>query len=169
MLKGFFTDTKFSGVWLALRLILGWQWLSSGLGKLGNPVWTGDKAGVAVNGFLQGAVAKATGDIPAVKPTYAALLEAVAIPNATLFSYLIVFGEILVGLALILGFTTTFAALMGAFMNFNFMAAGSSSSNPYMFTIAILIIAAGPIAGHYGIDRFIRKYRSKEKEVPQTA
>src|SRR2546421_12831545 len=39
-------------VWLAVRLWLGWQWLSSGLEKLQNPAWMN---GTAIVGFWKNA------------------------------------------------------------------------------------------------------------------
>jgi thiosulfate dehydrogenase [quinone] large subunit len=114
-----------------LRIWLGWQWLEAGLHKLGNPAWVGKQAGTAVTGFLRGALAKAVGENPAVQPWYAAFVEHVALPNAKLFSYLVVTGEVLVGIALIAGVFTAFSALMGALMNLNFMLAGSVSINPF--------------------------------------
>lgn len=155
MLKTFFQGKRYSVVWLVLRLWLGYQWLEAGLGKLGNPAWTGDKAGAAVTGFLKGAVAAATGDHPSVKGWYAGFAQNVALPNAKVFSYLVAYGEVLVGVALILGFVTTFAAVMGAVMNLNFMFAGSASTNPYMYTVAILVILAGANAGYLGVDRYL--------------
>jgi len=54
------------------------------------------------------------------------------LPNATLFSYLIAYGELLVGLALIIGVVTRFAALMALVMTLFYLFAGSVSSNPQM-------------------------------------
>jgi len=153
-----FRNEKFSFLWLVVRVWLGWQWLEAGLHKVGNPVWTGEKAGVAVAGFLKGALEKAAGEHPAVRPTYAAFVENFALPNAKLFSYLVAYGEVLVGLALIAGVLTTFAALMGALMNLNFMMAGSAGTNPYMYTLAILLIIAGANAGRIGLDYYVLPY-----------
>ncbi|MCG8349128.1 MAG: hypothetical protein MI924_15260 [Chloroflexales bacterium] len=56
----------------------------------------------------------------------------------TWFAKLIVYGEILVGLALILGAFIGIAAFFGGFMNWNFIMAGAASSNTLLFTLAIL-------------------------------
>jgi len=154
-----FTNPKFSVVWAVLRIYLGIQWLEAGLEKVGNPVWTGEKAGAAVAGFAKGAIAKAAeGPHPAVKAWYASFLEAFVLPNAKAWSYMVAWGELLVGVALILGAFTVAAALAGAFMNLNFMFAGSASTNPYMYTIAILLLIAGANAGHIGVDRYLMPY-----------
>ncbi len=142
-----------------LRIWLGYTWFTASLEKIGNPVWTGDKAGVAISGFFQGALAKAAGEHPSVQGWYASFIHGVALPNAKFFSYLIPTGEFLVGLALILGAFTTFAAVMGALMNLNFMLAGTTSTNPILYTVAIIIIVAGVArVGYYGVDYFLMPY-----------
>jgi thiosulfate dehydrogenase [quinone] large subunit len=60
-----------------------------------------------------------------------------------------------VGIALILGAFTGIAAFLGAFMNWNFMMAGSASTNPMLFVIAIGLILAWKVAGYIGLDYFL--------------
>ncbi|MCL4514207.1 MAG: DoxX family membrane protein [Firmicutes bacterium] len=156
----FFKDRRFSVLWAVVRIWLGWQWLEAGLGKITSPVWAGNKAGVAVGGFLQGALAKATGDHPLVQGWYAAFIKSFALPQAKLFSYLVAYGEVLVGIALLLGTFTVFAAVLGALMNLNYMLAGTTSTNPVMYTLAILVIIAGANAGLIGLDYWLRPFVS---------
>jgi thiosulfate dehydrogenase [quinone] large subunit len=66
-----------------------------------------------------------------------------------------VFGEIAVGLGLVFGVLTGFAAFFGALMNMSFLLAGSASTNPVMFTLAVGLILAWRVAGHYGLDRYL--------------
>ncbi len=40
-------------------------------------------------------------------------------------------------------------------MNFNFMLAGSASTNPVLFLLAVLLILAWKVAGYYGLDRVL--------------
>ena len=56
---------------------------------------------------------------------------------------------------MILGIFTGIAAFFGGFMNWNFMMAGSASSNPLLFTIAVGLVLAWKVAGYYGLDRFV--------------
>lgn len=63
--------------------------------------------------FLEGQAGKAP-------DWYAAFIDAVVLPNAALFGYLVMYGELLVGLALILGIVTRVAALVGLFIVLNF-------------------------------------------------
>jgi len=138
-----------------IRVWLGYVWINSALGKVASPVWTGSQSGTAISGFFQGVLAKATGEHPAVLGWYADFIRVVAMPNARFFSYLIAFGELLVGLALLLGALTTFATLMSIFMNLNFMLAGTAGINPVMYTLAIFVIVGGASAGYYGLDYFL--------------
>jgi thiosulfate dehydrogenase (quinone) large subunit len=152
-----FADTRLAPLWTILRLYVGYEWLTAGWGKLTNPagVWVGDKAGVAITGFLNGALKKTDGDHPDVSAVYAWFISNIALPNATLFSYLVTLGEITVGIALILGLFTGLAAFFGGFMNSNFLLAGTVSSNPVLFILATFIVLAWRTSGFWGLDRFV--------------
>ncbi|HVP20604.1 MAG TPA: DoxX family membrane protein [Anaerolineaceae bacterium] len=150
-----FGDVRLSWIWLVLRLYVGYEWLTAGIGKLGNPVWVGSKAGVAITGFVNGALAKSTGDHPDVQTFYAWFLQHVVLPNASAWSYLISFGETLVGIALILGLFTGVAAFFGSFMNANYLLAGTVSTNPILFIIATWLVLSWKTAGWIGLDHWI--------------
>jgi thiosulfate dehydrogenase [quinone] large subunit len=150
-----FADTRIAPVWLLLRLWLGYEWLHAALGKWTEGGWVGKGAGGAVKGFAQGAIAQTKGEFPQVTGWYASFLEHVVVPNAALFSYLVIFGETLIGIALILGAFTGIAAFFGVFMNASFIFAGSAGANPLMALVAILIVLAWRVAGWWGLDRFI--------------
>lgn len=145
-----FTNTTSAWIWLILRLYLGYAWLKAGIGKVTSDVWTGENAGVAVQGFMGGALAK-EGDVAG---WYAWFLENAIIPNAVPVSYMVAWGEVLIGLGLIVGLLTGIAAFFGALMNMSFLMAGTVSTNPVMFTIAMFLIMAWKVAGWYGLDRW---------------
>lgn len=151
-----FGNTHSAWIWLILRLYLGYTWLESGLGKLSNPAWT--QTGEALKGFWERAVLIPEAPArPAIAfDWYRAFIQAMLDAGAyTWFSKLVLAGELLIGVALILGAFTGVAAFFGGFMNWNFMMAGSASSNPLLFTIAILLILAWKVAGWWGLDRFL--------------
>lgn len=149
-----FGNTKTALFWLVVRVYLGWQWLSAGWGKLSSESWLGENAGAAITGFVSRALTKVGGEHPDVQGWYASFLEGVVAPNATFWSYLIVYGEILVGIALIIGIFTGIAAFFGAVMNFSFLFAGTVSANPLMALLAILVILGWKVAGYWGLDRW---------------
>lgn len=70
-------------------------------------------------------------------------------------SHLLVFGEVLVGVALIAGFLVGVSAFTGGLMNAAFLLAGTVSTNPVMFILATWLVLAWRVAGYYGLDYFI--------------
>lgn len=168
----FLKGAKGSWIWVIIRLYLGYQWLHGGWGKL-----TGAKPFDAT-GFLKGGVAKyflsadaiAKGGKPISAMWWGNFLNDFAIPNVKLFNFLIPVGELLVGLALIFGFATIFAACMGALMNFAFLMTGSTSSNPYLFALSFILVAAGAAhAGFLGVDYWFRPWFRKVLRLDATA
>jgi len=150
-------DKRISSIlWTILRIWLGYTWLQAGIVKTQNSVWFGSEAGTAITGFLNGAIAKATGEHPAVQQWFASFLSHVALPNAVFFSYLVVVGEILVGIGLITGTFTVLSLLVSAFMNLNYMLAGSSGLNPNMLVIAFILLCVHDGAYYYGLDRWLQ-------------
>jgi thiosulfate dehydrogenase (quinone) large subunit len=151
-----FGNTRWVWLWLIARLYVGYTWLTSGLGKLGNPAWV--ETGTALKGFWEQAV-----QVPAspARPLiafdwYRAFIQSLLDGgHYTWFAKLIAVSELLIGVALILGIFTGIAAFFGGFMNWNFMMAGSASINPVLFTLSILLIMAWKTAGWWGADRWL--------------
>ncbi len=148
-----FANSRMAWFWLIIRLYVGWQWIVAGWEKLHSDLWVGSKAGTALAGFLNAALAKTSGEHPDVQGWYAAFLHGVVLPNAATWSHIVAWGEFLVGAALILGLFTGIAAFLGLFMNLNYLLAGTVSTNPVLFTLAIGLILAWRIAGYHGLDR----------------
>ncbi|SLL36957.1 DoxX [Mycobacteroides abscessus subsp. abscessus] len=136
-----------AGILAMLRIYLGYEFIHAGYGKI-------TSGGFDATGFLQGAIASSTGDHPAVQGWWATFLEHVALPNADLFTFMVQWGELLVGIALILGLFTSFATLMGMVMNFAFLFSGTVSTNGQMILLAIFVLVAGANAGKFGLDRY---------------
>jgi len=151
-----FGNTRWAWLWLIARVYVGYAWITSGLGKLSNPAWV--QTGEALKGFWERAVAVPEGPArPAIAfDWYRSFIQALLDSGSyTWFAKLITAGEILIGLALILGIFTGIAAFFGGFMNWNFMMAGSASINPMLFTLSILLILAWKTAGWWGLDRWL--------------
>jgi len=151
MFNNFLRTNKFAMWFLTvIRVYLGYQWMTAGWHKI-----TGD---FDAAGFLNGAIANSAGDHPAVQGWWAAFLENFALPNVDLFNFLVPYGEFLVGLGLVLGTFTTFAALMGLVMNAAFLFSGTVSTNAQMLLLEVLVIVAAANAGKIGLDRFVLPY-----------
>lgn len=153
--KFLLADTRMGWAWLPLRLYVGYEWLMAGWHKIFDPAWTGVAAGAAIQGFATGALTKSQGAHPDVGVWYAWFLQHVVMPNAAIFGFAVAWGEVLVGLGLILGLFTGIAAFFGAFMNMNYLLAGTVSTNPVLFLGQLLLILAWRVAGWIGLDRWI--------------
>jgi thiosulfate dehydrogenase [quinone] large subunit len=153
--KFLFNDTRSAPIWLALRLWIGLDWFYAGYEKFIGTGWL--DGGNGLLGFWKGAVAiPPTGKAPITYTWYRDFLQGlIDTQSYSWFSWLIVFGEMAVGLGLIFGCLTGIAAFFGTLMNFSFMMAGSSSSNPMMFGLTIFIILAWKNAGWWGLDRYV--------------
>ncbi|RDW20442.1 DoxX family protein [Oceanobacillus chungangensis] len=159
MIMDFIRNNKFvAGVLAILRIYIGYTWLMGGLGKV-------TSGGFDASGFIQGAIANSTGEGATVQAWWGTFLETVALPNAGLFSFMVMWGEILVGAALILGIFTNFAALMGITMNFAFLFSGTVSTNAQMVLITVFLIIAGYNAGRYGLDRWVLPFLKNHTHI----
>lgn len=142
-----------SALWFVVRMNVGAQWLLAGWEKITTPTW--GASGVALKGFVEGALAKSTGANPAVQGWYADFLKNFVLPNAGFYSFLVTWGEFAVGLGLLVGALTGIAAGFGFLMNLNYLLAGTVSINPIIGTMAVFIVLAWRVAGYYGLDHWL--------------
>lgn len=105
--------------------------------------------------FTDGMVNFLTGRADKSPEIYRAFVESVVLPNKALFAGLVTYGELAVGLALILGLATRYAAFAGAILVVNFwlakgdaVLAGSNNAVVWLVIFIVLgLIPAGKIAG----------------------
>src|SRR5437016_1934684 len=98
-----FNDTRFSVVWLIVRVLLGMTWIDQSLHKLGDPAWM--QTGEALKAFWANAVKiPDSGRPPVAFDWYRSFLQ-MMLNNGwyVWFAKLVAIGELLVGIALILG------------------------------------------------------------------
>ena len=155
-----FSDRRLAPVWFIVRMYVGFSWLDAGWHKI---IDTGAKTNYIIDGSGIYAFWQRIAAIPAApaKPviTYDWYRSAIQflIENhwEGFFGKLIAFGETAVGLGLIFGAFVGIAAVSGAFMNLNFMLAGSASSNPVLLLLGFLLVLAWKTAGFIGLDRYL--------------
>lgn len=170
------SDPRAGWLWFFLRIWLGWQWITASEHKIFDPKWV--QTGVALKGYWVNAItANAAGKTAVTFDWYKNFLQLlINTQSYTWFAKLIAYGELLVGIGLIIGAFTGIAAFFGALMNWNFMMAGSASTNPLLFVIAVALVLAWKVAGYIGADYFLLKFlgtpwRSKQvapSEVTQS-
>ena len=153
----FFQSTTASWLWLVVRLYVGWDFLEAGYHKFIDPAWM-NGSGQGILGFWTRAVAIPA---PPARPLitfdwYRNFLQfLIDTQSAGWFSYVIVFGELAVGLGLIVGAFVGVAAMGGLLMNMAFMLAGTTSTNPVLALLGIFLILAWKNAGYIGLDYFL--------------
>lgn len=164
-----FSDVRLSWLWLIVRVWLGYQWLQSGIGKLSNPAWI--STGEALKGYWANQTKiPETGRPPISFDWYRDFLNTLLNNNAhTWFAPLIVWGELLVGVGLVVGAFVGIAAFFGALLNWNFIMAGSASTNGLMLIASVLLILAWKVAGYIGADFVLLRWLGvpwNQKETP---
>jgi thiosulfate dehydrogenase (quinone) large subunit len=151
-----FSNTAAGLFWLPIRLFLGFSWIEASWHKIVGGGWL--DGGSALAGYWKAAAAVSpdTGKGPISFEWYRDFINVLLNGHHEVwFAWLIAFGEMAVGIGLLVGALVGVAAFFGAMMNMSFLLAGSASSNPVLFTMAIGLILAWKVAGYYGLDRYL--------------
>ena len=151
--KFFLASEGSSALWFVVRMDVGAQWLLAGWEKVTSPVW--GTSGKALAGFVAGALAKTSGANPAVQGWYASFLQHFVLPNAGFFSFLVTWGEVAVGLGVLLGVLTGIAAGFGVLMNLNYLLSGTVSINPILGVFGLFLVFSWRVCGWIGFDRWL--------------
>jgi thiosulfate dehydrogenase (quinone) large subunit len=151
-----FGNVAMAPLWTLARLYLGWQWLQAGYHKLDGDGWI-NQDGSALQGFWARAIVVPETGKPAITYGWYRDFIKYMLDHEWYhwFAPLIAISETAVGIALIVGVFTGLAAIGGATLNFNFLLAGSASTNPVLFVLAVLILMAWKVAGFIGVDRWL--------------
>jgi thiosulfate dehydrogenase [quinone] large subunit len=166
-----FSDTRMALVWLLVRIYVGWAWLEAGWHKVQDTTAAGnyiiDGKGILAFWTRIAAVPAAPAKPVITYDWYRGFIQFLIDSHLeNIMGKVIAFGETAVGLGLILGAFTGIAAVSGAFMNLNFMLAGSSSSNPVLLLLGFLIVLSWKTAGYIGLDRFLLPILGTPWKVP---
>ena len=160
-MKGFFyrnwEEPTYLGPVVLIRVFCGYYFLSTGIFKYLAPAYQ-------LPGY-----SKMIQDATALNPSpgYKAFLTNWVIPNIEFFRFLNVFGEMAMGLALVLGLFTRLAALVGIFALYNYWSTlGVMGATPvapgtpqitklFMFGLAVVFLTS---AGRsFGVDRTLHQ------------
>ncbi|HZT13690.1 MAG TPA: DoxX family protein [Candidatus Baltobacteraceae bacterium] len=132
------------------RLYLGVIFLAAVYSKFTIPVGFAR----ALTGFLNSVA------MQSASPAYKAILQAVVLPHAGFFAGLVELGELFVGIALLLGLVTRFAAAVAIFLLANyFLAKGlplwSPASNDMADIVLSIVVMTGAAGRVFGLDKYL--------------
>lgn len=153
------TPSRAYGI-LALRLVVGWAFLFAGLQKVfsAEPFSAYGFLVFGTGGTAEGAVEGAI-----VNPTQAFWVDLANNPQLLQFiNFIVPYGQIAIGIALILGLATRFAAVMGFVMMAGFTIAAWDFAHGFVNLTALLgivalilgVMRAGEI---YGLDAIVEE------------
>ncbi|HWK79704.1 MAG TPA: hypothetical protein VNP95_03005 [Thermomicrobiales bacterium] len=149
-------NTYYAVLWLPVRFFVAQEWLSAGEHKLRSDAWM--SGGSALKGFWTNAVAvnAETGKGPINYDWFRDFINFMLNHEwYTWFAKVVAVGEFLVGLGLLFGALVGIAAFFGTLLNFNFMMAGTTSSNPVLFGLTVFLVLGWKVAGYLGLDRVL--------------
>ena len=141
--------------WTAVRVWLGIMWMQAGWAK----VW-----GAENPGFLHNHGAGVAGFAAHGAPAYSwwgSFLHSFVVPNAGFIGLLVAFGELAIGIALVLGLFTRTAALASLVLLFTYVMSGTASVCAFYALCALLILATWRVSSWIGVDGFIAGYRQR--------
>ncbi len=155
-----YRSPKAALLWLPIRVWLGYQWVEASTHKIGNEAW--EVGGGALSGFWGYAISiPAEGRPPIAFDCYRSFLTTLLDSGVAEWAGpVIAYGELLVGVGLIVGAFMGVTAFFGGLMNFNFLLAGSASVNPLYLVLAILLIMSRRVSGLIGFDGIVKYLRS---------
>lgn len=151
--KFFLASEGSAAMWFVVRMNVGAEWLLAGWEKVQSPAW--GSSGKALTGFVAGALAKTSGPNPAVQGWYAWFLQHIVVNSTGFFSFLVTWGELAVGLGILLGILTGIAAGFGVLMNLNYLLAGTVSVNPVLGMFGLFLCFSWRVCGWIGGDRWL--------------
>jgi thiosulfate dehydrogenase [quinone] large subunit len=118
-----------------VRILIGAVWLNGGIEKVLNPDFPRQ--------FAQSL--EAGGFVSQAPPFFRGFMEGTVVPNAEVFAQLIRLGELSVGVALILGLLTNFAAIGSIFLSANILLSqggvglGTGLGSPEFMNVNVLV------------------------------
>jgi len=155
--KFLFSDKRAAWLWLPIRIWLGLQWIDAGSHKVVDPAWL---SGAALKGSWERMTTIPATGSPAIRfDFYRDFLKGLLDGGSySWFGPLVAWGELLVGIALVVGAFVGIAAFFGSFMNWNFIMAGTASTNGLLLALGVFLALAWKVAGYIGADFFLLRF-----------
>jgi thiosulfate dehydrogenase [quinone] large subunit len=145
--------------WTAMRVWLGVMWIQAGSAKL----WGAEAAGFIHNNGA-GVAGFATHGTPAYS-WWGSFLHSFVVPNAGSIGILVAVGEYAIGIALVAGLFTRFAALGSLALLFTYVMSGTASVCAFYALFAIVILVMWRTSSWIGADGLIAAYRARHPHL----
>jgi thiosulfate dehydrogenase (quinone) large subunit len=121
---------------LPLRIFIGLGWLRAAAAKATDPAWyDGAELTIFLNGQL--------GWSQEAFPFYGTLMEAVFLPNAALLGIVVIVLQLFAGMAIVAGYYTNAALLVGLVLNVSFILAGRPDPSAFYIVIQLVLFLGG--------------------------
>jgi thiosulfate dehydrogenase [quinone] large subunit len=148
-----------SVAWLAVRVWIGIMWFQAGWSKVfgaENPSFLHNN-GAGVAGFA--------GHGAAAYSWWASIMHSFVVPNASWIAVLVAFGELAIGLGLIVGFLTRTAAVASLFLLFTYIMSGTAGVTGFYALCALIVLATWRTSTWIGLDGLLAGFRQRRRNV----
>src|ERR1700733_4580795 len=157
---GWLRESKIASVaWLAVRVWVGIMWIQAGVAKVWgaeNPAFLHNN-GAGVAGFA--------GHGAAAYSWWGSVMHSFVVPNASWIAVIVAFGELAIGLGLVVGLLTRTAAIASLLLLFPFVMAGTASVCAFYALCAIIVLATWRTSTWIGVDGLIAGWRQRRNRV----
>ena len=148
------SDTRTAPAWLLARLYVGWHWFESGREKVSSAGWMEGGASLR-DAWAQALAVPGAGGVPSGGWYRQALRFMLDHHWYGWMATAAAIGEVLVGLALLLGLLTGVAVVLGTLLSASFFVAGPAGLDPVVLLVALGLLVAWKVAGYIGLDAFV--------------
>jgi thiosulfate dehydrogenase (quinone) large subunit len=145
--------------WLAVRVWIGIMWIQAGWAKVfgaENPYFLHNN-GSGVAGFAgHGAPAYSW---------WGSIMHSFVVPNASWIAVIVAFGELAIGLGLVVGFLTRTAAVASLLLLFTYIMSGTASVCGFYALCALIVLATWRTSTWISVDGIIAGFRQRRHNV----
>jgi thiosulfate dehydrogenase [quinone] large subunit len=149
-------ESKVASVaWLAVRVWIGCMWVQAGWSKVfgaENPAFLHNN-GAGVAGFAGHGVAAYS--------WWGSVMHSFVVPNASWIAVLVAFGELAIGLGLVVGFLTRTAAVCSLLLLITYIMSGTAGVTGFYALCALIVLATWRTSTWIGIDGVISGFRQR--------
>jgi thiosulfate dehydrogenase [quinone] large subunit len=149
--------------WLAVRVWIGIMWIQAGWAKIfgaENSAFLHNN-GKGVAGFAAGGTAAYS--------WWGSFLHSFVVPNAAWIAVLVAFGELAIGLGLVVGFLTRTAAVASLLLLFTYVMSGTASVCAFYALCAVIVLATWRTSSWIGVDGLIAGWRERRRGTMRVA